>query len=83
MITFKVVKQEYGWAVQTGAQMTTPFWSRALAIREAEALANAIRRHGVCAEVVIEEPCDPQIPDTVVERRGRGISSVGRWVSPR
>jgi hypothetical protein len=34
--------------------MMTPFWSRDLAIREANCLANAIRCHGECAEVIVE-----------------------------
>ncbi len=54
MITFDVVKEEYGWAVRMGKCMTTPFWSRKQAIREANCLAGAIRRHGECAEVVVE-----------------------------
>jgi hypothetical protein len=55
MITFNVVKASHGWAVRTGGQMTTPFWSRGLAIREAGAMAAAIRRHGVCTQVFVEE----------------------------
>jgi hypothetical protein len=38
-----------------GESMTTPFWSRKLAIREAGGMAAGIRRHGVIAEVLIEE----------------------------
>lgn len=84
MITFNVVKEQYGWAVRAGECMTTPFWSRELAIIEANSLADGIRRHGACAEVVIEgaNPAQP---------RGapRGLSSsrlasmlVGRWTGP-
>lgn len=54
MITFKVVKERHGWAVRSVASMMTPFWSRDLAIREANCLAEAIRRHGQLTEVVIE-----------------------------
>jgi hypothetical protein len=54
MITFKVVKEQHGWAIRTGAGVTTPFWSRDSAIREAHCLAAAIRCHGECAEVIIE-----------------------------
>jgi hypothetical protein len=54
MITFSVVKEQHGWAVRMGAAMTTPFWSRALAIREANCLAESIRRHGQIAHVIIE-----------------------------
>jgi hypothetical protein len=39
----------------------TPFWSRDLAIREANCLARAIRCHGECAEVIVEDavPSEP------------------------
>ena len=65
MITFKVVKQANGWAVQMGRQMTTPYRLKQSAIREANNMAQAIGRHGECAEVVIETadleeaPSDP------------------------
>lgn len=54
VITFSVVKERYGWAVRTGECMTTPFWSRAVAIREAHCLADSLRRHGQVAHVIIE-----------------------------
>ena len=54
MITFSVVKDRYGWAIQVGERMKTLFWSRDLAIREANCLADAIRCHGACAEVIVE-----------------------------
>ncbi len=54
MITFNVVKERHGWAIRTDKRMTTPFWSRDLAIREANCLARAIRCHGECAEVIVE-----------------------------
>jgi hypothetical protein len=54
MIVFNVVKEEYGWSVRMGEAMTTPFWSRTLAIREADSLAQAIRRHGESAQVIVE-----------------------------
>jgi hypothetical protein len=54
MITFKVVKEEFGWAVRIGERMTTPFWSKDLAVRRAHSLADSIRRHGAPAEVLIE-----------------------------
>jgi hypothetical protein len=54
MFTFKVVKEEHGWAVRMEERMTTPFWSRDLAVREARCLADAICRHGEQAEVIVE-----------------------------
>lgn len=55
MHTFKVVKERFGWAVHLGDGMSTPFWSLALAIREANLLCEALRRHGVAAEVTMDE----------------------------
>ena len=54
MITFEVVKEQYGWAIRMGQRMKTPFRSRDLAIREANYLATSIRSHGECAEVIVE-----------------------------
>lgn len=54
MITFCVVKEQYGWAIRMDKRMMTPFWSRDMAIREANCLARAIRCHGECAEVIVE-----------------------------
>ncbi|THD65253.1 MAG: hypothetical protein E7813_15535 [Bradyrhizobium sp.] len=53
MITFNVVKEQHGWAIRAD-DMMTPFWSRDLAIREANCLARAIRCHGECADVIVE-----------------------------
>lgn len=55
MITFNVVKEQHGWAIRMEERMITPFWSRDLAIREANCLARAIRCHGECAEVFVED----------------------------
>ena len=54
MIIFNVVKEQHGWAIRTDERMITPFWSRDLAIREANCLAEAIRRNGECTEVIID-----------------------------
>ena len=75
MITFNVVKEEHGWAIRMGKRMTTPFWSRERAIREANFLADAIRCHGECAEVVVEG-ADPNEPLKKME----GSNSAGRTV---
>jgi hypothetical protein len=56
MHTFRVVKEHHGWAVRLGDGMCTPFWSRAQAFREAHRLCEALRLHGVSAEVVAEDP---------------------------
>jgi hypothetical protein len=83
MITFNVVKEKHGWAIRLDDHMTTPFWSRDLAIREAACLADAIRRHGEHAEIIVESP-DPNEPPRNIKgsseidalKSGR---SVGRW----
>ncbi len=61
MHTFKVVRESCGWSVRLGDGMTTPFWGRDLAIREANSLCDALRSHGQAAEVLIEgmNPADP------------------------
>lgn len=66
-ICFRVVKEPYGWAVRVGRGMMTPFWSRRLAIEHANGFAEALRRHGEPAEVIIEGW--PKSPETKL--RGR------------
>jgi hypothetical protein len=66
MITFNVVKEQHGWAIRMDHRMMTPFWSRDLAIREANSPAHAIRDHGECAEVIVEgvDPSEPLTKNT-------------------
>jgi hypothetical protein len=54
MITFSVIKKQNGWSIRMGEWSMTPVWSRDLAIREANCLAEAIRCRGECTEVIIE-----------------------------
>lgn len=54
MIIFRVVREQHGWAVRAGECTTAPFWSREAAVREANCLVEAIRRHGEPARVSIE-----------------------------
>lgn len=75
MHTFKVVREEYGWAVRLGPAMTTPFWSQAAALREANALCQGLRSHGVAAEVVVEESEGTE--PGAVSRRGTARDSAG------
>ena len=62
MITFDVVKEQHGWAIRMGERMKTLFWSRNSAIREANCLADAIRCHGECAEVIVEGADPHELP---------------------
>lgn len=83
MIVFNVVKEEFGWAVRMGEGMTTPFRSMDLAIREANCLADAIRIHGACAQVVVEGAAANDQP-----RRSKGSSRLDavprrRWTGPQ
>ena len=76
MITFTVVKEAHGWAVRTGTRMTMPFWTRDVAVREANCLADALRNHGECAEVIVEgtclsEPSENQAVGELVRRASR------------
>ncbi len=70
MITFSVFNEQYGWAIRVGEGMKTLFRSRDLAIREANCLADAIRRHGECAEVIVESAGPNEVP-----KRIKGSSS--------
>jgi hypothetical protein len=71
MITFNVVKERHGWAIRTGDGVTAPYWSRDLAIQEANCLAEAIRRHGALTEVIIEG--GEMVPHVGQIRRGRSV----------
>ena len=55
IISFRVVKEPYGWAVRMRQGMMTPFHSRSMALRHANSFAEALRRHGEPAEVILEE----------------------------
>lgn len=76
MITFDVVKEEHGWAIRMGKCMTTPFRSRERAIREANCLADTIRCHGECVEVVVEG-ADPN----EALKKIKGSNAAGRTFS--
>ena len=65
MLTFRVVKEKHGWAIRMGECMITPFWSRDLAVREASCLADTIRCHGECAEVIVEGAAPNEPPSTI------------------
>lgn len=54
MITFRVARELHGWSVQT-PHMTTPFRTRDVAIKEANALAQALRAHGQYTDVIIDQ----------------------------
>jgi hypothetical protein len=73
MIGIKVGREEYGWAIRIGECMTSPFWSRDLAIRDATALANAIRGHGEQVSLVAE-----QEDGAVAATSGRASAPKGR-----
>ena len=80
MIIFSVVRETHGWAVRMGQRMTTPFWSRDLAIQEAHGLADAIRSHGQSTRVVIEGAAPDEMRMTANDTRrvGRNARSPGR-----
>jgi hypothetical protein len=85
MITFNVVRERHGWAVRMGEAMKTPFWSREIAIREANCMADSIRSHGEFAEVVIEgsDPDDPPRTFRSAASQRLGARMPGRWNGPR
>jgi hypothetical protein len=58
MLTFKIVREQGGWAVQLGCAVTL-CKSRAAAIAQARRMAEAIRRHGEVVTVVVEPAMSP------------------------
>jgi len=55
MLTFEIVKGPQGWIVRLGSGVSIPFRSYERAVREADGLCDAIRRHGAIAEVAVAE----------------------------
>ena len=76
MITFDVVKEQHGWAIRMGQRMKTLFWSRDLAIREANCLADAIRCHGECAEVIVEGADLNELPKGIKGSRSARLDAL-------
>lgn len=76
MITFNVVQEPYGWAIRMGERMTTPFWSRDQAIREARCLARDICRHGALAEVIVTGVDLKQAPEGLIASRSSRVSVI-------
>jgi len=54
MHTFRIVQEFSGWKIQLGSAMSAPCRSRALAIEQAERMAEAIRRHGEDVVVIVD-----------------------------
>jgi hypothetical protein len=55
VITFRVVKTDAGWGIQSHSPMSTVYLSLRAAIEHANELADALRRHGQAATVLIDE----------------------------
>jgi hypothetical protein len=83
MHTFKVVKESNGWAVRLGEGMTTPFWSRKLAVMEADRLCAALRRHGEGARVVIDPNELGEAPRTFDRFAEDRLKAFGALHAPR
>lgn len=84
VITFNVVKEQYGWAIRLGDRMSTLFWSRDAAVREANCLAQAIRAHGQRTQVVIQggQLCSAGAAIFLVEAAGALDQSAGNIDMP-
>jgi hypothetical protein len=54
-ISFRIVKEPYGWSMRMGDGVMTPFRSRESALRHANGVAEALRRQGDLVEVVLEK----------------------------
>lgn len=58
MHTFRVVKEESGWAVKLGEAQIAPCRSQLAAVEEAERMADALRRSGAAVAIVIDRDQD-------------------------
>jgi hypothetical protein len=58
VITFRVVKSEAGWAIQSHSPISTVYLSLQAAIDHANELADVLRRHGQAATVLVDENTD-------------------------
>lgn len=65
-ISFRVVKESYGWSVRLGDGMMTPFRFRPLAVKHASGFVDALRRRGEFAEVIVEELGQPEVTPAAV-----------------
>lgn len=61
MITFKIAKEPYGWAVRRDDQMMTPASCRAIATEEAERMVAILRQHGQPAQLRFESETSPEL----------------------
>jgi hypothetical protein len=59
MQTFKIVRKQDGWAIEVGFAATVVCSSCAAALAQAEAMAEAIRRHGELVSIVVEPSDSP------------------------
>lgn len=55
IISFRIVREPYGWAVRMGDGVMTPFESRQLALQHAQGFADVLRGCGERVEVVCDE----------------------------
>ena len=62
MIIFRVAEQKHGWSIRLGQGTSTHFRSRDLAIREANQLAENLRRHGASTRVIVQDLDTPDHP---------------------
>lgn len=59
MQTFKIVRKQSGWAIEIGFAATIVCSSRTAALAQAEAMAEALRRHGALVSIVVEPSVAP------------------------
>jgi hypothetical protein len=83
MITFNVVKEQHGWAIQVSDRMSAHFRTRDMAVREANQMADAIRRHGEQTEVIAECVFSDEPREELSASRLSRVDAVPRWGRPR
>lgn len=79
IVTFKVVKEPYGWAVRLPQGAMMPFRWRRLALDQAKALAQSWNRAGGAAEVELDEAWPTDLPAWRRVRQRPLLS----WIQPR
>ncbi|GIK49844.1 MAG: hypothetical protein BroJett013_25410 [Alphaproteobacteria bacterium] len=75
--TFKVVKEDAGWAVKLGEALIAPCRSQLAALAEAQRMAEALARNGEAVAIAIDR-------DQEAQRLAAPLAAAGHvWASRR
>ena len=85
MLTVRIERSPYGWNLQLGPGIASPFRTLAQAITAAECVCGDLRRHGedvkVCIEEVADElrPSDQQMSERLSNLLRKAHAENGRY----